>query len=159
MLTTSPTAYNHSININNTLNASINITDYNLPYEYTYNWYLLGVALTCSLAGSFSVFSLMYMIKYACEMKIIVICLLAVSIGLPIVSVWNLHFLCVFSMEFKDVRLYFNLTYTIVSMVSAIILNIIGFSLAFIPYLKYHLENYREISLINYSLSTSMNKN
>ena len=98
------------------LNGTLNMTEYELPWEYEYNWYLLVVSLTCSLSGSFSVFSLMYMIKYACEMKIIVICLIAISVALPIVSVWNLHFLCLAAMEFKLVKLYFNLTYTILSM-------------------------------------------
>ena len=66
------------------LNGTLNMTEYELPWEYEYNWYLLVVSLTCSLSGSFSVFSLMYMIKYACEMKIIVICLIAIFAALPI---------------------------------------------------------------------------
>jgi NO-binding membrane sensor protein with MHYT domain len=116
--------------------------------SYNYQIEHLLIAVAYSFLGSFSFFSTVQRIRYIDNLKVAIIFVVISSILVSACSVWCTHFLIIFSMEMENkLELYVDVRLTIVSLITAIVCNVIGFYISFFSYLKRCIQEYKKKNL------------
>lgn len=124
-----------------------------IKIKYQYDLFSVFIAVTNSLIGCYTTFSILQSIRYITSAKVAIFLICLSSISISLLGVWSTHFLYLNAMVFENSEIfYLNIKWTAVSLVVGILMNIFGFYISYSSYylsvhetfdakLKIHLEN------------------
>ena len=129
----------------------------NLNFDYEYNAYTVCLGIVICLIGSYNSLEIIQNIKYINKKNTIIFLLFLASFSFSTISVWSTYFIFIYSMTFKEIDIYIDLRLAFFCILSAILCNITGFCISYLPFLDRTYKEYKKKILSNFFLGNINN--